>query len=175
MGGKFTIYRNRVRCGLRMTESTREYTCYCMQLYTHPLESTNRSRLNHFEFLGFALKKLHRIGDQIESQDGFVIRTEKKGHGRPVPCPSEHLRHTSASVPADGTRSGVYAPGCPELALPTTSAARARMVAMATSSTGSLVNLDMTVDCEMGGRGCGVRGAIDWTYSATGGGTCSQR
>lgn len=43
---------------------------------------------------------------------------------------------------------GVYTPGWPELALPTTSAARVRMVATLTSSTGDFTNLDMAGEGE---------------------------
>jgi hypothetical protein len=31
-----------------------------VKLFTHPLDKTNRSRLNHLEFLGFAFTKLGR-------------------------------------------------------------------------------------------------------------------
>lgn len=75
--------------------------------------------------------------------------------------------HTTALISGDGARSGPYAPGCPELALPTTSAARARMVAMQTSSTDSLVNLDMAVGCETEGTRLRCPLRCDRLYSAT--------
>lgn len=169
------IYRNRVRGDLRMAESTHEYTSHYVQIYTHPLESTNRSRLNHFEFLGFALKKLHWVDNQIKPQNDNSYAPRKEDmcdrcHAHGSTCSPTH---TSALVLTDSARSGAYAPGCPELALPTTSAARARMVAMATSSTGSLVNLDMTVSCEMEGTSTPVR--LTSLIARRSAGTCSQR
>lgn len=75
-----------------------------------------------------------------------TLLTGRKGRARLGPCPAVHLTKPLSSGNARKTRR--YArdePGWPELAFPTTSTARVRIVAMATLSDGFAMKDDMLV------------------------------
>jgi hypothetical protein len=115
--------------------------------YADPLERTNRSRLNHLEFLGLALTKLkiRMVLNTIECLD-IVYLTARRVRGSPGPCPWVRLsiRVVVSNQGAIATTGGV--PGWPEFAFPTTSTARVRMVAIATSSAWWGAKADMVVE-----------------------------
>lgn len=56
---------------------------------SHPLERTNRSRLNHFELFGFALKKLHDP----------AISTEQSRTGSPTKSHRENRMWATGAMP----------------------------------------------------------------------------
>lgn len=107
----------------------------------HPLESTNRSRLNHEEFLGFALKKLSCYQYRCRRILG-KDSTEKREHGQQAPFPSVRLMHDRHEhnniepIPCALTTS----PGWPEFALFTTSAANVLIVLIDNSSVSTFWN-----------------------------------
>ena len=74
-----------------------------VKLFTHPLDKTNRSRLNHLEFLGFAFTKLGRTMRRYCKKAGKLL-TARRGHVRLGPCPSVRLRTPLASGNARKTR-----------------------------------------------------------------------
>lgn len=111
----------------------------------YPFESTNRSRLNHAEFLGLAFTKLLglRVSDRgsFLDDDQYVPREQDVGGGSQAhggTCCSNRGDQPIALRFVKVARG--FLPGWPELALPTTSAARARMVLMEISSEGSFWN-----------------------------------
>ena len=81
-------------------------------------------------------------------------RTGRKERARRVPCPWARLEGIHGEqTRRRRVRCTRYAPGWPELALPTVSTARVRMVAMAVASEGWGVKADMVVWEERGERG----------------------
>jgi hypothetical protein len=119
---------------------------------THPFDKTKRSLLNHLELLGLALKNLIRVPNSLVPGRGRCeIRIVSVDN---APCEQDvcywcHSHRstlvskivTSENVAQIAERGGAARETCrclltgwPLLAFPTTSAARVRMVLMASSS-----------------------------------------
>lgn len=66
------------------------------QQRTHPLDRTNRSRLYHEEFFGFALKKLVAISSALTHENVHAeYGTESTKHGRQAPIPLVRLAYVN--------------------------------------------------------------------------------